>query len=124
MDANWQLLCRGKRFEVDHKRVCVTFDDQRKHWLTVIDEGDSYLLRGRVAPRRVVESVRDLPIRVWLRNRTTSLIGFRIDSKSRLVGEVWVPKVGLVAEEFQLYLSMLASECDRFEYLLTGADLE
>ena len=30
----------------------------------------------------------------------------------------------LVAEEFQLYVRMLATECDRFEYAITGQDVE
>jgi hypothetical protein len=52
------------------------------------------------------------------------LVGFRIDRQHRLVGEAWIPKAGLVAEEFQLYVRMLAAECDRFEYALTGKDVE
>ena len=124
MDADWKSLCRSRSFGADETKVCVTFKDQRKHWVSVIDQGDSYLLRGRVAPRRIVRPFRDLPVKVWLRNRTTQLVGFRIDNKSRLVGETWIPKDGLNAEEFQIYLTTLAFECDRFEYLLTGTDVE
>lgn len=123
MAADWKSFCREKHLDIDQTRVCVTFKDQRKHWLNVIDEGDSYLLRGHVASRKTVRSVHGLPVKIWLRNRTTQLVGFRIDNKSRLVGEAWVPKDGLNAEEFQMYLNILASECDRLEFLLTGTDL-
>ena len=66
----------------------------------------------------------DLPIQVWLRNRATALVGFRIDSRGRLVGEALVPKAGLTAEEFQIYVRAVAVQCDRLEYLLTGRDQE
>ena len=51
-------------------------------------------------------------------------MGFRIDHRGRVVGEAWVPKAGLSAAEFQLYLRTAAVECDRFEYVLTGRDAE
>jgi hypothetical protein len=39
-----------------------------------------------------------------------------------LVGDSWVPKVGLTRVEFLVYLRALAKECDRFEFQLTGED--
>jgi hypothetical protein len=41
-----------------------------------------------------------------------------------VVGEAWVPKEGLTAEEFQVYVRAVATESDRFEYALTGRDVE
>ncbi|HEU5178897.1 MAG TPA: hypothetical protein VFU24_15710, partial [Burkholderiales bacterium] len=61
------------------------------------------------------------PLRAWRRNRSSQLVGFRVDQRGRLVGEAWVPKAGLSAQEFQVYVRRVAAECDRFEYLLTGA---
>lgn len=52
------------------------------------------------------------------------LVGFRMDQKGRLVGEAWMPKVGLGREEFLLYVRRVASECDLFEYSVTGKDCE
>lgn len=69
-------------------------------------------------------SLPDLPLKIWSRNRVVSLIGFRIDHRGRLVGEAWVPKVGITKSEFQLYLRTVAVEADRFEYTLTGRDSE
>ena len=52
------------------------------------------------------------------------MIEFRVDRRGRLVGEAWVPKPGLDADEFLLYVRRVAEECDRFEYILTGRDVE
>jgi hypothetical protein len=41
-----------------------------------------------------------------------------------LIAEAWIPKAGLTAEEFQLYVRTVALESDRFEYVLTGKDVE
>ena len=62
--------------------------------------------------------------RIWKRNRATQLVGFRIDDRSRLVAEAWVLKIGVTPEEFQLYVRTVAKESDRFEFLLTGRDVE
>ena len=64
----------------------------------------------------------DIAVESWLRNRAISLVGFSIDKKRRLIGEAWVPKAGLTAEEFRLYVRKIASGCDRFEHQLTGED--
>jgi hypothetical protein len=104
--------------------VDVRFADERSHRVTVTDEGDAYVISGLVVRQAVTASIPDLPVRTWIRNRTTQLVGFRINRQQRLVGEAWLPKVGLTPEEFQLYLRLVASECDRLEYLLTGRDVE
>jgi hypothetical protein len=91
--------------------------------VSVKDEGEEYLLAA-VVTRQAVPLLSDLPVQAWLRNRGTSLLGFRIDRRRRLVAEAWVPKVGLTAEEFQMYLRAVAAEADRFEYSLTGKDQE
>ena len=61
-------------------------------------------------------------VEVWQRNRRLMLVGMRFDKQGRLVGESWVPKAGLVGDEFLVYLRTLARECDRFEFQLTGED--
>ena len=66
----------------------------------------------------------DAALRAWKRNRSTQLVGFRVDRKGRLVGEAWVPKAGLERGEFLLYVVRVATECDLFEYHLTGKDRE
>lgn len=88
------------------------------------ERDDAYHFRAFVVRQSVVSSLPDLPVQIWLRNRAISLVGFRIDRKGRLVGEAWLPKIGLTVDEFRLYLRTVAIECDRFEYILTGRDTE
>src|SRR5689334_3635912 len=124
MTADWVRLCRRSGFIVDEPHVDVQLDEGRHHRLTVSDRPDAYHMVGLVARQSVVASLPDVPVQAWLRNRTTMLVGFRIDRQGRLIAESWVPKLGLTTEEFQLCLRKLATECDRFEYLLTGRDVE
>ncbi len=124
MTSSWTTLCHAKDLHPLDDGVEVVFSDDRKHKITVEEQVDAYLLKGIIVRQSVVFSAIDLPMQVWQRNRITPLIGFRIDKRGRLVGEAMVPKVGLTKEEFQLYLRAVASECDRFEYALTGRDVE
>jgi len=124
MAVDWARFCRAKDLTVNEPHVDVRFEDERRHRVTVKDEGDAYLISGFVVRQAVVTSIHDLPVQAWIRNRATQLVGFRIDQRLRLVGEAWLPKPGLTSEEFQLYLRTVASECDRFEYTLTGRDIE
>lgn len=124
MAAAWARLCRAKDLAVDERYVDVKCDGERRQRVSVEDHGDAYLISAFVVRQPVVASLPDLPIQVWLRNRASMLVGFRIDRQGRLMGEAWIPKAGLEAEEFQLYVRMLPTECDRFEYALTGRDVE
>lgn len=123
MAAEWHRLVRGRDFDVGADTVLVRLGE-RSHMLTVADEGEQYLLTAVVARARVVRQFEDLLLRAWKRNRATQLVGFRIDDRERLVAEAMVPKVGLTAEEFQLYARTVARESDRFEFELTGEDVE
>lgn len=122
MNAEWHSLCRRKEFDVDGEAVNVHLADERRHRIFVEDHGDEYLLRGLVARAAIVASLEDKLFVTWMRNRNSELVGFRIDGKGRLVGEAWIPKAGLSADEFELYLKTLAVDCDRLESLLTGKD--
>ena len=124
MAAEWGRLCNAKDLQVDEHHIDVKCGGERRQRVAVEDQGDAYMISAFVVRQAVVASLPDLPIQAWLRNRALMLVGFRIDRQHRLVGEAWIPKVGLVAEEFQLYVRMLATECDRFEYVLTGRDVE
>lgn len=124
MTAEWIRLCRVKDFSIDEPHVDVRFEDERRHRVTVEDEGVAYRVSSFVVKQAVVASLPDLPIQLWIRNRSTQLVGFRIDRQQRLVGETWIPKAGVTPEEFQLYVRTVATECDRLEYVLTGRDTE
>jgi hypothetical protein len=58
----------------------------------------------------------------WERNRTSDLVGFKIDGRKCLIGEACVPTAGLTADEWGTHVRHVARTCDRMEYLLTGRD--
>ena len=123
MNVNWRELCRGSGFALFDDGVEVRFDTGRSHKVTVEDRGDTFLVRSVAARSSAVSEIRDAALRAWIRNRSVSLVGFRVDERGRMIGEAWIPKIGLTPAEFQLYVRTVASECDRFEFQLTGQDL-
>jgi len=124
MAAEWTRLCREGDLRVAEPHVDVSFADDRRHRVTVVDAGEAYHISALVVRQAVVAGIEDLPVRVWIRNRAMDLVGFRIDLRNRLVAEAWVPKTGLTPDEFQLFVRTVATEADRFEFVLTGRDVE
>lgn len=116
--------CRSAGLEVSGDAVEVRFDDERRHRVQVHDEGDALRLVAVVARPAVVLALDSPALLAWRRNRSTQLVGFRLDERGRLVGESWVPRAGLTGEELAFYVQRVAAECDRLEYLLTGRDVE
>lgn len=109
---------------VDGDGIDVIASNERRHRIGIRETADTYELTGVVARLAALSAVPDAPLRAWRRNRGMQLVGFRIDHKGRLVGEAWVPKAGLVRDEFLMYVRRVAAECDLFEYHLTGKDRE
>lgn len=125
MKSEWARLCDSEDIAVDGTGATVSFHDGRRHRVTVSESAEEYRLHAVVArPATVARLGRELAVDVWLRNRAVSLVGFRHDSRGRLVCEAHVPKAELTAAEFQFYLRTIAIESDRFEYALTGQDIE
>ena len=125
MAIDWREMCRAKDLSVDNAEVTVMFPDARSHRVTVTDAGEEILMSAIVVRRStVLERGQSLQLDMWMRNRVVNLVGFRIDERDRLVSESWVPKAGLTAEEFQFLLRAVAIEADRYEYSLTGRDVE
>jgi len=124
MIDDWKQMCRafGQKYSGD--TIEIRFDSGRGQKVMVTDGGESLLLSSVVMRRAEAQVMDGLSEMAWLRNRSVRLVGFRIDERSRLIGEVWVPKAGLTAGEFQACLHAVAKECDRFEYQLTGRDSE
>lgn len=123
MAASWQSLLRGRDFLVEDGAIRVALGE-RAHRVNVVDAGANYVLSAIVARPRVTTGIEDVALRTWLRNRTTMLVGFRLDVRKRLIAEAVVPKAGLTAEEFRWYAQSVARESDRFEFELTGEDVE
>ncbi len=120
MPADWQRYCGCRDLEPERHIVRVTLPGRRVHRLSVVDEADAYRLTVVVVGASIVDRSEGLAVRMWERNRSTELVGFKIDAKSRLIAEAWVPKAGLTASEFRAYVHAVAAECDRLQYQLTG----
>ena len=67
---------------------------------------------------------REVAYRAWRKNALKDLVGFAFDEKRQLLWTIEQPVETLDHEELQLYIDVLAKECDRFEYVLTGRDIE
>jgi len=62
--------------------------------------------------------------RIWERNRETAVVAFNLDKRGRLVGQIEQLADTLDLSELAFYIELLARECDRFEYVLSGLDVE
>jgi len=91
-------------------------------------EGDIYIFRSVVVGSEYVTRTnsvwRETARRAWRKNGLKDLITFAFDERDRLVGRIEQPVATLDHEELELYVDVLAKECDRFEYVITGKDRE
>ena len=124
MAFEWREWCKQKRFPCSQDEVEIRLGTGRSQRVRVEDRTDCLLLTSVVTKQASTAQMENPSIEAWKRNRAVSLAGFRIDEKGRLVAHSWVPKAGLTSDEFGLVLEHLASECDRFEFQLTGQDRE
>ena len=124
MTSDWHRFCRTKRYGINGEVVTVALHDGRAHNVRVIDEGDDWRFEARVGQRGVTLELAELRLITWRRNRTTDLVGFRLDARERVYGEARLARDGTDAEEFRLVLDTVALESDRFELMLTGRDVE
>jgi hypothetical protein len=124
MKAEWIDFCRCDDFRIDGEFVEVIFANERRQRVRIEDQADAYRVFSVAARADKLNDFSNPALVAWERNRSLSLMGFRVDERGRMIGEAWVPKIGLTAEEFQLYIRTVALECDRFEFQLTGRDVE
>ena len=121
----WRQFCDGVRdVRMDGEGILVALGSGRHHRLDVRPGTDAIELCGIVARRSVAAGIEDVTLVAWQRNRGTSIVGFRLDDRGRLVGEAWVTGAGLTKDEFLFYARSLAAACDLFEFQLTGRDRE
>ncbi|MCX6929334.1 MAG: YbjN domain-containing protein [Verrucomicrobia bacterium] len=124
MKIDWREFCRATGFAPFDGGVEVRFDNGRSQKVAVEDHSDAFLVCSTVARAATVSEMPDAAMRAWIRNRSVTLVGFRVDERGRMIGEAWILKAGLTAAEFQLYVRTVSQECDRFEFQLTGSDME
>ncbi len=128
-NALLQALVRsetGLHLELQANGVKVTFGDGRHQFIAVERRGEWYLLTSVVLGRARVEEIgrgQLLPF-LWQRNRDTNVIAFNLDKRGRLIGQVEQLADTLDTAELAFYIKLLASDCDRLEYILSGRDIE
>ena len=84
---------------------------------------DRYVFSSVVAHASAVnEGRRSLAFRIWRRNALKAVVMFTVDRRERVIGLIDQPIESVHTKELKFYLETLARECDRFEYILTGAD--
>ena len=108
--------------------------DGRQVRVSLSRNGRSQIVRlGRRKDRYVFSSViahvaavnedrRSLAFRLWRRNALKAVVTFTIDRRQRVIGQIDQPIESIHPKEIRFYLETLARECDRLEYILTGAD--
>ena len=100
---------------------------ERRQSVQLEEREEFYVFRSVVLrePKRVSSGkLRNLAYRCWCRNARKALVTFAMEPGGRVVGLIEQPKATLDHEELQLYVEVLAQECDRFEFVLSGEDAE
>ena len=111
----WQR--KGRRVRISLSR------DGRSQIVHLARRRDRYILSSVVAHVSAVnEDRRSLAYRLWRRNALKAIVTFTIDHRERVIGRIDQPIESLRDKELKFYLQTLARECDRLEYILTGAD--
>jgi hypothetical protein len=102
----------------------ISFPNNRQQLIHVRRVDDCYQLTSRIIGSTKAGSMApaDLARLIWDRNRSTDVVEFALDDSGRLVGRIEQVAETLNRNELEFYLTALAQECDRFEYLLTGRD--
>lgn len=101
-------------------------DNERRQRIRILRDGRQYifvtLVHEAIGRQWSPQEQQRMAVRAWERNALTELVNFTLDERGRLVGEIRHLADHLDAEELELYLRVLATEGDRFEYVLTGRD--
>ena len=124
MSSNWYSYCSAPNLAVEADTVIVALDGGRTQRVDIESTDGGLRLSSTVARPKAVSEFPEAELRAWLRNRSRHLVAFRLDRRGRMIGEAWVHSVGLTADEFRLYLTTVANECDQFEHQITGGDSE
>lgn len=133
LDALVRAVIAGDRSDWtwDGRQVEVRFGGEesgRRQVVRVARDGEVYRFSSIVLPAAQVtrsdRAWRLLAVRAWQRNARKTLVAFTFDDDDCLIGVIEQPAATLDAAELKFYVDVLARECDRFEYVLTGEDQE
>ena len=119
----------GRRWERENETLRVAlYKGARHHSVLLSRDEERYVFRAVVLSNSEVTRNKHqrhrIARRAWRRNASKALVTFGFDKHDRLVGQIEAPAATLDQDELVLYIETLARECDRFEYVLTGQDVE
>jgi hypothetical protein len=123
-----QLVDERKRtWDLSGDAIDVKLGESGRRQRVVVErDGDTYVFRSTVMSSDAVpkrgKKRHLLARRVWRRNAERELVSFGFDDERGVIGWITQPVGTLDSDELDLYVTGLAIECDRFEYLLTGED--
>lgn len=102
----------------------VTLPSGRFQTIEISRINGSYLLSSKVigSTRAQALSPSELVEFLWRRNTQTGIVALTLDDVGRIVGRIYHDSTEVDLPELTYYLSALAEECDRLEFLLTGRD--
>ena len=96
---------------------------ERSQTVRIARQKDRYVFSSVVARvSDVRENRRALAYRLWRRNALMAVVTFTIDRRDRVIGLIELTIKSAHPKEIKFYFETLARECDRLEYILTGAD--
>lgn len=117
-DLPWKL--QGSKLTVGLGRT------QRSQIIKLDRVGDDYVFSSTILGAAKVtcndQYRRELALLAWERNAGHDIVTFAFDRTNRLVGLIRCSARTIQPDTLSLYITTLARECDRFEYVLTGAD--
>lgn len=121
-----RLLPADWRLEEVSSGVNLTLPNGRHQMVRIELRGDRFVLSSvALGQQRVSQKPADrlaLITWLWKMNRDLGVVGLMLDRAGRLVGRIEQLAETLDSAELALYLQLLARECDRLEYVLSGQD--
>lgn len=110
----------------DRRGLLITFQNERRQRIEISHKQDHHIMSSVILNRKQVEVLGRTQVlaRLWQRNRSTNVVNFSLDQSGQLIGQIEQCTDTTNVEELAFYIDLLARECDRFEYVLTGKDLQ
>lgn len=127
LERRWQSALGKEVFTVTPVAdgLVVAFAGGRKQQIVVKKTDGSYLLTSNVLHRARVEELGrwNVLLALWARNHTSNLVGFRLDRSGKAIGYVEHEAESLDPNDLAYAIEILARECDRLEFILSGVDV-
>jgi hypothetical protein len=127
LQKRWEHALPQEKFTIslESDRLNVSFTGGRKQQIVVKRRRASYTLTSNVLQRAKVEELgRSNILRaIWTRNRSSRLVGFRLDKSGKVVGYIEHQAESLDPSDLAYCIEVLARECDRLEFVLSGEDI-